>query len=96
MPIDTPIKSSCAAVKKPAAEKIDKSAGACAAGASRNATATVSTALTRTGTVAALMTGADATKPPMRITGHHRRLTHEEISAASTTRGCMRMPPVTR
>ncbi len=78
MPIDTPISTSCTALSIPAAEKIDRSAGTCARGAIKNASASVSTILTRRGITASLVAGAASTNPPMRSTGHHMRPTHIE------------------
>src|SRR5580658_9115315 len=41
------------------------------------------------GIVASLATGALATKPPTRSTGHHRRATHCEMSETLTRTGCI-------
>jgi hypothetical protein len=89
MPIDTPMSSSSTAATTPAGEKIDKPGGTGTRGASRNASAKVSTIFTRPGTTISLAAGAVSTKPLMRSTGHHIRLTHIDTSAAFSVSGCM-------
>jgi arginine exporter protein ArgO len=92
MPIDTPIKISCTAVRMPAPEKIDSEAGTGARGATSTASASVSTILTWFGMVFSLAIGAAATKPPMRRLGHHSRPTHCDTSTALMTTGCIGRP----
>src|ERR1700679_2625363 len=89
MPIDIPMSSSSTAATTPAAEKIDRLRGTSTSGASKNASARISTIFTCPGTVASLAAGAVSTKPLMRNAGHHIRLTHMDTSAAFSVKGCM-------
>src|SRR5882757_8219672 len=89
MPIDTPMSSSNTAASIPAAEKIERPAGTSTRGASKNASARVSTIFTRPGTTASPAAGAVSTKPLTRSAGHHIRPTHIDTSAAFSISGCM-------
>ena len=83
MPMAMPIMISCTAASTPAPEKIDRPSGTGASGDRMKASPIVSAIFTGAGTVASLAIGAVRTKPPIRSTGHHRRATHRDTSAAS-------------
>ena len=73
----------------PAPEKTERFAGTGASGPKMKASPSESAIFTGPGIVASLATGALATKPPTRSTGHHRRATHCEMSETLTRTGCI-------
>ena len=85
----TPIMISCTAARRPAPEKIDSPAGTGASGARMKASAIDRAIFTGGGMLDSLAIGAVSTKPPIRSTGHHRRATQRDTSAASIMIGWM-------